>query len=44
MTNPVGIGEHPDIVAECNKLVKEIAEARELASTIVSLTDQSTKE
>jgi len=44
MTNPAGIGEHPDIVTECNKLVKEIAEARELASTIVSLTEQKDKQ
>jgi len=43
MTNPAGIGEHPDIVAECSKLVKEIAEARELASTLVSLTEQKDK-
>jgi len=35
--NPVGIGEHPDIVTECRKLVKEIAEARELIETIKSL-------
>tara|TARA_B100000424_G_scaffold264132_1_gene252191 strand:- start:911 stop:1129 length:219 start_codon:yes stop_codon:yes gene_type:complete len=37
MNNSVGVGEHPDIVAECNKLVKEIAEAREMKSTIQSL-------
>ena len=30
MNNPAGIGEHPDIVAECSKLVKDIAEAKEL--------------
>ena len=36
-TNPAGIGEHPDIVAECMKLVKEIAEARELSATVNSL-------
>lgn len=35
--NPAGIGEHPDIVTECRKLVKEIAEARELIETIKSL-------
>jgi len=27
MQNPAGIGEHPDIVAECEKLVGEIADA-----------------
>ena len=35
--NPSGIGEHPDIVTECRKLVKEIAEAREMIETIKSL-------
>ena len=37
MTNPAGIGEHPDIVEECNKLVKDIAEAREMSETLRSL-------
>ena len=37
MNNSVGVGEHPDVVAECNKLVKEIAEAREMKATIQSL-------
>ena len=35
--NSVGIGEHPDIVTECRKLVKEIAEAREFIEAIKSL-------
>jgi hypothetical protein len=43
LTNPAGIGEHPDIVTECMKLVKEIAEARELRETVTSLIDQSNK-
>jgi hypothetical protein len=37
LTNPVGVGEHPDIVEECSKLVKQIAEARELKETLKSL-------
>ena len=41
MSNPVGIGEHPDIVAECMKLVKDIAEAREIKETVNSLIEQS---
>jgi hypothetical protein len=41
MTNSAGIGEHPDIVAECSKLIKDIAEARELASTVNSLIETS---
>ena len=34
MSNSAGIGEHPDVVSECSKLVKEIAEARELKKTV----------
>ena len=30
LTNAVGVGEHPDIVAECEKLVKQVIEAREI--------------
>ena len=41
MSNPVGIGEHPDIVEECKKLVKDIAEAREQADTVKSLMNES---
>ena len=41
MSNPAGIGEHPDIVAECMKLVKDIAEAREIKETVNSLIEQS---
>jgi len=40
MTNSAGIGEHPDIVEECKKLVKDIAEARELAETVKSFLDE----
>ena len=39
MTNSAGIGEHPDVVAECSKLVKEISDARELRDTVKSLID-----
>ena len=41
MTNAAGIGEHPDIVEECKKLVKDIAEAREMIETVNSLIDES---
>ena len=37
MTNAVGVGEHPDVVTECGKLVKDIAEAREMIETLRSL-------
>ena len=40
MTNAAGIGEHPDIVEECKKLVKDIAEAREMIETVNSLVDE----
>jgi len=37
LENPAGIGEHPDIVGEVSKLIKDIAEAREMLSTISNL-------
>ena len=43
MSTSVGIGEHPDIVEECSKLVKDIAGARELRETVKSLLDESSK-
>ena len=36
LSNPAGIGEHPDIVEECMKLIKDIAEAREISETVNS--------
>jgi hypothetical protein len=41
MSNPAGIGEHPDIVEECKKLVKDIAEARDQADTVKNLMNES---
>jgi len=32
--NPAGIGEHPNIVEECDKLVKQIASANEGLETL----------
>tara|TARA_A100001201_G_scaffold118918_1_gene102485 strand:+ start:23 stop:244 length:222 start_codon:yes stop_codon:yes gene_type:complete len=37
MSNAAGIGEHPDVVEECSKLVKEIAEAKEMAETLKTI-------
>tara|TARA_R110002153_G_scaffold64821_4_gene173726 strand:+ start:10377 stop:10604 length:228 start_codon:yes stop_codon:yes gene_type:complete len=37
LENPAGIGEHPDIVSECDKLVKEIASANEGLETLKGL-------
>ena len=41
MQNAAGIGEHPDVVAECMKLVKDIAEAKEIKETIKKLIEES---
>ena len=41
LSNPAGIGEHPDIVEECSKLEKDIAEAREMKDTIQELVEGS---
>ena len=35
--NPAGIGEHPNIVEECDKLVKQIASANEGLETLAAL-------
>ena len=37
MSNSAGIGEHPDVVAECGKLIKQISEAREVVEVIKQL-------
>ena len=40
---PEVVLEHPDVVTECMKLVKDIAEAREIKETVNSLIEQSNK-
>ena len=35
--NPAGIGEHPNIVEECDKLVKQVAAANESLETLAVL-------
>tara|TARA_R100001015_G_C4634968_1_gene202896 strand:- start:10064 stop:10303 length:240 start_codon:yes stop_codon:yes gene_type:complete len=37
MANSAGIGEHPDIVEECKKQVKDIADARETIDILNSM-------
>ena len=37
LTNPVGIGEHPDIVAECDKLLKQISDADGYLTTLQNM-------
>ena len=44
MNSAVGVGEHPDIVAECEKLVKAIAEARETIETVKSIMPKESNE
>ncbi len=39
MSNSVGVGEHPDVVTEVTKLIKDVAEARELQEIIIALSD-----
>lgn len=39
LSNSVGVGEHPDVVTEVTKLIKDVAEARELQEIIIALSD-----
>ena len=34
MENPVGVGEHPDIVDEVEKLLKQIKDAKEMLDEV----------
>jgi len=44
MNNSVGVGEHPDIVAECEKLVAAIADADGKLETLNRLMPQKVEE
>jgi len=44
MTNPAGIGEHPDIVAECNKLIADISSADGKLQTLSELVPKKVEE
>ncbi len=37
LSNPAGIGEHPDIVSECDKLVQQISHADGCLATLQSM-------
>ena len=39
LSNSVGVGEHPDVGPEVTKLIKDVAEARELQEIIIALSD-----
>ena len=43
MSSPVGVGEHPDVVAEVSKLMNTLSEARGVIKTINGLLEQSSK-
>ena len=38
MQNPAGIGEHPDVVAECTKLIEQIGNADSTIETLRRIT------
>lgn len=42
LSNSVGVGEHPDIVSECDKLIDKIAETEGKLQTLTQLIEQST--
>ena len=41
LTNPAGIGEHPDIVSECDKLLRQIADADGYLATLQDMVQAS---
>ena len=44
LNNPAGIGEHPDIVAECEKLLSDISEAEGKIDTLQKLLSNTVDE
>ena len=42
LTNPAAIGEHPDIVSECDKLLRRIADADGYLSTLQAMVQAPT--
>ena len=41
MTTAVGVGEHPDIVGECDKLVAKIGDAEGKLSTLTAIVESA---
>ena len=41
LTSAVGVGEHPNIVDECDKLIAKVSEANERIETLTTIVDQS---
>ena len=44
LSNPAGIGEHPDIVSECAKLLEQISAADGNLATLQSLVEAPAEE
>jgi hypothetical protein len=44
LANPAGIGDHPDIVAECDKLLKQISAADGYLTTLQNMMQPATPE
>jgi GTPase len=42
LSNPVGVGEHPNIVEECDKLVEIIGHADDKLTTLKGIFEQDT--
>ena len=42
LSTAVGVGEHPDIVSECDKLINTISEAEGKLQTLNILVEQAT--
>ena len=37
LNNPVGVGEHPDVVEECVKLIQDLSDADDVLDTLEAL-------
>ena len=37
LNNPVGVGEHPDVVEECVKLIQDLSDADDVLDTLDGL-------
>ena len=44
LSNPVGVGEHPNIVDECDKLVQQISDADGYLATLQSMIQEQPAE
>ena len=44
LSNPAGIGEHPDIVSECDKLIQQISDADGYLATLQSMIQENSAE